>query len=288
MMDKTTVLKDKMSENVGNYAQITAQEEFTSVLGVLMDARDPTGQADYFRHESFYCQLSVFKELVRLVGSNRNLKILELGCGSGFLSIALSQMGFSVTTSDFFEDTNQKLKNLLEQTEFKKPVHFIQQNLEEDKYKFEKGYYDVVITVDVVEHIKNVKNIFKNAYDCLKINGILIVHTPNYERLNVRIKAVKNIFNPSWPIHFESYIKDDPYLGHVREFTPKELVELYKAFNFEVLVQRFPKSVTLGRVPKISNRLLKMSIRRSWQVQEITRQFFPSLGPAQLVVGRKN
>ncbi len=289
MLDKLSEPREKSSAAIESTVQMTTREEFISILRALMDTLDPTGQSNYLRHESFYCQLSVFDELLKLnlVDNPENLNILELGSGSGLLSIALAQIGFSVTTSDFFEATGEKLQNLLVQSEFNRPVRFIQQNLEEDSYKFEKESYDVVVAVDVVEHIKNIKSIFNNAHSCLKPNGLLIIHTPNYARLNVRFKAIKNIFNPSWPIYFENYVKENPYLGHIREFTPRELVEVYNLFNFEVLGQCFPQAATFERLAKNRSKLLQIPIGLSWQLQEIVRQFFPWLGPVQLVVGRK-
>jgi ubiquinone biosynthesis O-methyltransferase len=276
-----------LEEAMNSNEQLKAQENFIDILVNLMDIVDPSGKNDYLRHESFHSQVSVFAELSNLVDSYINLKVLELGCGSGILSMTLAKMGFSVTTCDFFEETGQRLQNRLDQAGGNGAISFQQQNLEEDVYKLEREHYDVVIAVDVIEHVKNIKSIFNNTYNCLKPNGIFIVHTPNYARLNVRIKAFKNIFNPIWPILFEHYVKDDPYLGHVREFTPRELVELYDFFSFEVVVQRFPQGMTFGRVIPYYNRLLQIPLSLSWQVQEIARHFLPSLGPSQLVVGRK-
>lgn len=285
--DKWSEPRENSNVYGGSSEQMTALEEFTCILGVLRDTIDPDGRNNYLQHESFYAQLNVFTELSRVVNSYENLNVLELGCGSGLLSIALAQIGCSVTSSNFYGSTEQNIQDLLNESGFNHSVRFIQQNLEEDTYKFEKNYYDVVFAVDVLEHVKNVKSLFLNTYNCLKPNGLLIVYTPNYARLNVRIKAIKNIFNPIWPIYFERYVKDNPYMGHIREFTPRELIELYKLFNFEVLVQHFPKIMSFDRLPYHPNKVLQIPIRLSWQLEEIVRQFFPKLGHSQLVVGRK-
>jgi 2-polyprenyl-3-methyl-5-hydroxy-6-metoxy-1,4-benzoquinol methylase len=262
-------------------------KEYVVVLNHLIDIIDPNNEGTYLRHESFFSQISVIAEVEKLFDDFENTKVLEIGCGKGLLCMTLAKIGFNVTASDHLESTEEHIKTILTKAGYNVTVNYKKQNLEEDTYCFEKNSYDVVIAVDVFEHVLNVRIMFENIKKCLKPNGIFIIHTPNYARFNVRLKAFKNIFYPVWPIRLDHYLKENPFTGHIREFTPKELVKIYKLHDFEIIAHRFPKSVSLGRKSNYCKGLLGKLLKLSWLFQELINKVFSKLGHSQLVIGRK-
>ena len=104
----------------------------------------------------------------------KNLEILDIGCGGGLLSEPISRLGGKVTGIDA---SNRNL-NIAR-------AHAIKNNLKIDyicsspeKLKFKKKY-DVILNMEVVEHVENI-NLFINACSSLlKKNGIMFLATIN-------------------------------------------------------------------------------------------------------------
>ena len=104
----------------------------------------------------------------------KNLEILDIGCGGGLLSEPISRLGGKVTGID----ASNKNLNIAR-------AHAIKNNLKIDyicsspeKLKFKKKY-DVILNMEVVEHVENI-NLFINACSSLlKKNGIMFLATIN-------------------------------------------------------------------------------------------------------------
>ena len=54
-------------------------------------------------------------------------------------------------------------------------------DLESEKLPFDDNYFDVVFTKSVIEHVFNTDHFIKEAKRVLKVNGTLIVLTPDWE-----------------------------------------------------------------------------------------------------------
>lgn len=89
------------------------------------------------------------------------------------------------------------------------------------------GSYDLIVLCEVIEHIKEwpVK-VLENINKYLKPGGVLLVTTPNLHRLSNRLRmlAGKRIF-----AHF---VPEELLMGHLREYTPEELVFLLQKAGF--------------------------------------------------------
>ena len=104
----------------------------------------------------------------------KNLEILDIGCGGGLLSEPISRLGGKVTGID----ASNKNLNIAR-------AHAIKNNLKinyicssPEKLKSEKKY-DVILNMEVVEHVENI-NLFINACSSLlKKNGIMFLATIN-------------------------------------------------------------------------------------------------------------
>tara|TARA_Y100001936_G_C16064941_1_gene666596 strand:- start:1030 stop:1758 length:729 start_codon:yes stop_codon:yes gene_type:complete len=104
----------------------------------------------------------------------KNLEILDIGCGGGLLSEPISRLGGKVTGID----ASNKNLNIAR-------AHAIKNNLKinyicssPEKLKSEKKY-DVILNMEVVEHVEDI-NLFINACSSLlKKNGIMFLATIN-------------------------------------------------------------------------------------------------------------
>lgn len=98
------------------------------------------------------------------------LKILEVGCGSGYLTYALAQDGFTVTGVDI---SSHAIAWALEHY----GPHFANITMQELKVQGQK--YDAIIMTELIEHISDPHAFISEALTLLSFGGELILTTPN-------------------------------------------------------------------------------------------------------------
>jgi 2-polyprenyl-3-methyl-5-hydroxy-6-metoxy-1,4-benzoquinol methylase len=118
----------------------------------------------------FWRRLSVaFTEARRHGGS----RALDFGCGAGLMSEALTSAGFRVTAVDLDLDPKRLLE---ERLAFSKSITFVEGDLV--TLDLPSGSFDVIVALDVLEHISPPAP-YVNAFErLLSPNGILIVSGP--------------------------------------------------------------------------------------------------------------
>ena len=103
-----------------------------------------------------------------------NLNILDIGCGGGLLSEPMSRLGGNVTGIDASE------KNIISAK-----IHAKQNNLNisyfcnsPENFKSNKKF-DLVLNMEIVEHVEDVNFFIKKSSELLKKNGLMFVATLN-------------------------------------------------------------------------------------------------------------
>jgi len=118
-------------------------------------------------------------------------EVLELGCGTGELSVGLALCGAKVTAIDF---SNSSIKKATELAEIKcqtnKPKYFLKNILELKQNEFNKKF-DIVIALGSLHHTIDAKKGFILGCQQLKENGIIIIGLYNkYSRARHRVKRI--------------------------------------------------------------------------------------------------
>ena len=104
----------------------------------------------------------------------KDIKILDIGCGGGLLSEPLSRLGATVTGIDA-SDRNIKIAKM----------HLEKSKLDINYYcsspeKFvAKEKFDVVLNMEIVEHVDNVDFFLLKSSELLKKNGLMFIATLN-------------------------------------------------------------------------------------------------------------
>ena len=104
----------------------------------------------------------------------KNIRILDIGCGGGLLSEPLSRLGATVTGIDA-SDRNIKIAK----------THLEKSKLDIDYYcsspeKFiTKEKFDVVLNMEIVEHVDNVDFFLLKSSELLKKDGLMFIATLN-------------------------------------------------------------------------------------------------------------
>jgi 2-polyprenyl-6-hydroxyphenyl methylase/3-demethylubiquinone-9 3-methyltransferase len=101
------------------------------------------------------------------------IKVLDVGCGGGFLSNPLAKAGYLVTGVD----TSKESLRVAQTYDTTNSVIY----LEADAYKlpFPDQSFDVVTAMDFLEHVEHPELVIKEVSRLLKPNGLFIFHTFN-------------------------------------------------------------------------------------------------------------
>lgn len=134
-----------------------------------------------------------------------NKAVLDIACGEGYGTTILAEKAKSVIGVDLSKSTIDEAKSKY-QNKKSRPIEFIHSDaigyLRQSKQKF-----DVIVTYETIEHIKEFKTFLKLAKTRLKSGGLLMISTPNKQFSDL---LAGDTFNPY----------------HVREFYSSELTNI--------------------------------------------------------------
>ena len=104
----------------------------------------------------------------------KDLKILDIGCGGGLISEPLARLGGEVTGIDASEKNIKVAK--LHSKKNNLNINYLNKSPEQlnDSEKF-----DIVLNLEIVEHVENVDLYIKSCSNLLKKNGIMFTATLN-------------------------------------------------------------------------------------------------------------
>ena len=125
-------------------------------------------------------------------------------------------------------------------------IHYHKANVLADLPENMKEQFDVVCMNEVVEHLAgNLLSAINNVSSCVKPGGMLMITTPNLRS----IWGFLSIFGTgsglaSKPLdtvreQFERDGSEFGYFGHVREYTPKEIIDLIESFGYKLYKSEF-------------------------------------------------
>ena len=104
----------------------------------------------------------------------KDIKILDIGCGGGLLSEPLSRLGAKVTGIDA-SDRNIKIAKM----HLKKSKLDIKYFCSSPDKFITKEKFDVILNMEIVEHVDNVDFFLLKSSELLKKNGLMFIATLN-------------------------------------------------------------------------------------------------------------
>ena len=104
----------------------------------------------------------------------KKVKILDVGCGGGLLSEPMCRMGADVTAIDASERNIEVAKIHAKKDKLK--IKYICTS--PDNYKTDIKF-DVILNMEIVEHVEDINVFIKSCSKLLKKNGIMFVATLN-------------------------------------------------------------------------------------------------------------
>ena len=113
-----------------------------------------------------------------------NLEILDIGCGGGLISEPMARLGAKVTGIDASEK-NVKVA-YLHSKESNLKINYLNKSPEQLK---EKNKFDIILNLEIVEHVENLDLYLKSCHSLLKKNGLMFTATINRTLISY-IKAI--------------------------------------------------------------------------------------------------
>ena len=104
----------------------------------------------------------------------KDLQILDIGCGGGLISEPMARLGGKVTGIDASEK-NIKIASLHSSKNNLK-INYLNKSPEQIK---EREKFDVILNLEVIEHVDQVNLFLQSCSDLLKKNGIMFTATLN-------------------------------------------------------------------------------------------------------------
>ena len=198
---------------------------------------------------------------------NKNIEILDIGCGGGLLSNDLSKIGYHVSGIDIHEEVLQVARNY---DQFKKVKYIKADAL---NLPFPDESFDVVCAMDFLEHIEDYQLALKEGTRVLKKNGLFFFHTFN-----------RNLFSSLFVIKgMEWFVKGTPKNLHVAHLfiKPSELLSFFSKLNCQKIELK-------GLSPKIFSKSFINLIQNGVVDKNFTFQINSSLLTGYIGYVKKN
>lgn len=178
-----------------------------------------------------YVNSILLKQIDRSFRDYENVRVLDYGCGNAFmletLKISSDQIhvsGFeaSKTRLDVLNSKNIKAFNRVESL-------------------LDLKHFHVVILNEVLEHVKDFKEVLSTVYNILEPKGIVWISVPNYS--NQRIKTIQNsaIKKQAYPLDLNPW-------EHLNYFSPENLREITRECGFREILN---DTLDLGFQPSL-------------------------------------
>ena len=159
----------------------------------------------------------------------KNIKILDFGSGKNDITTIIKRSGYE--NIDAFDDCNDVWYNLdnkkILQDYSKKQGFSFYDNFEQLSGK----KYDLILLLDVIEHIPRPKSLLKSIIDLLDTNGRIFITVPNSVSIRKRLSVLVGKTNYA---NYDEFYDEDDYRGHWREYSIDDLKKMTKKIGFKI------------------------------------------------------
>lgn len=174
-------------------------------------------------------------------------RVLDVGCAKGYVGEQLKKQGNTVIGWDIDERAVKEAKKTLDN------AYLV--DLESDKWPEFKEKFDLIVILEVIEHLFEPDEVLLRLCKLLKPGGKILISTPNLLHVYHRIPILMGKFD----YHEDKVINP----GHIHFFTHSSLMRMLREIKFTV--------------EKENNVIFPRTLASIWQS-------FPNLFAYQMVV----
>lgn len=193
--------------------------------------------SEHAAYNSEYLLKPIKNILAELEASHK--RIFELGCGNGYNAKLLSNEGYDIVAVDPSNSGITQAQRSASKVQFAVASAY-------DDLSSSFGTFDVLLSIEVVEHVFYPRIYAKTAFDLLDPGGVAIISTPYYGYLKNLAIALCGKFdshvNPLWDG------------GHIKFWSKKTLSELLMEAGFKSVEYR-----SAGRFPWLAKSMIAIA-----------------------------
>jgi len=193
----------------------------------------------YFKLEKdnwwFRVRRNIVLSLIKKYKISKEGEIFDFGCGSGYLVGYLQKLGYNVSGSDISQEAIEFGKA--------KDIHGLEV-VQNDQIKTQNGGFEVILTLDVIEHIEDDLGAIRAIQEALKPGGTAIITVPAYQWM--------------WGVQ-------DEVAHHFRRYNMKSLLKLFEHTNLSVVKKSYFNTFLFLPIAtvRLVSKLLKLESRES-------------------------
>jgi 2-polyprenyl-6-hydroxyphenyl methylase/3-demethylubiquinone-9 3-methyltransferase len=167
--------------------------------------------------------------------------LIEIGCGNGGTAAWLQAKGWSVTAIDTSESGIAIGRAAHPEVRFELMSAY-------DDLRSAFGAFDVVVSLEVIEHLYDPRAFARNAFGSLKEGGLLVLSTPYHGYLKNLALALTGAMDAHFTALWEC--------GHIKFWSIRTLGQLLREEGFEGL--EFHR---VGRIPVLAKSMVVSAIK---------------------------
>ena len=187
-----------------------------------------------------YLLPTLFRELAAFA-QGRSLKIVDLGCGNGYVAAQLAALGHTVTGVDVSTDGIA-----IARAAYPHAVYHPGSVYDDDLILKIPGPVDCVVSLEVVEHLFLPKKLFEQSHRLLADGGVLMVSTPYHGYVKNLALSLTN----GWDRHFS--VGWDG--GHIKFFSKVSLAKMASEAGFRNI-----RILQVGRIPGFAKSMIMIA-----------------------------
>ncbi len=193
---------------------------------------------------------SIFKVGGKLSLDLSKARILDVGCSKCDILLAMQSLGSkNLTGLNLFSFDRQWLSNDLYYEQYfgdsAGKIKYVVCDIDTELFPFRDSSYDVVLLMDVLEHLHDPERVLFECHRVLSPGGLMAMGTCNMANLRNRVFAIsgRSVYYPldEWLGNSQriSNGKFRRFIGHIREYTMEEIDYILRRYGFQVLLKRY-------------------------------------------------
>ena len=160
--------------------------------------------------------LKILKEITKK-RFNKKISVLDIGCGTGTISLYLAKKRNSVTGIDISKKAVKIAKENAKRLQLEKKVIFLNEDIQ--SFNFNQKF-DLVICSEVLEHLKDDIKVLKKIRMFMKKDGYLLISVPSTNA----------------PLYRWGFAKTfDRKVGHIRRYNLDGLMKILNKLDFKII-----------------------------------------------------
>lgn len=168
----------------------------------------------------------------------KNLRILDVGCGAGYMSLELARNGYHVQAFDISSSCIGHARQTLEKNPFTEGFGSLEYkvlSIEKAREAYADQEFDVIMFSVSMHHMSDVQEVLDNCHAMLRKGGHLLFYEPCHERFRLQDAAQVALIRGLLTLTGHWYDPDD-ILPHIKD--EKALLAYFHDTHYEYIMER--------------------------------------------------